>query len=104
MTGDCHVGICGSRGLQCPRLPGAAGTQVAQPRSSSCAYDLVAGEDGFVAVTGVTLWILVHGFRTSADGATTESIVMRSSSGTVRRIESNHALDKLAGFSGVDYR
>jgi len=66
--------------------------------------DLVAGEDVFVAVTGVTSGSLVHGVRTFADGAITESIVMRSRSGTVRRIESNHALDKLAAFSGVDYR
>jgi fructose-1,6-bisphosphatase II len=66
--------------------------------------DLVAGEDVFVAITGVTSGSLVNGVRHSSDGAVTDSIVMRSRSGTVRRIEGEHALDKLAAFSGVDYR
>ncbi len=66
--------------------------------------DIVTGQDIFVAVTGVTSGSLVHGVRTWADGATTESIVMRSMSGTVRRVQSDHALDKLAAFVGVDYR
>jgi len=66
--------------------------------------DLVAGEDVFVAITGVTSGSLVHGVQHIPDGAITDSIVMRSRSGTVRRIEGDHALDKLAAFSGVDYR
>jgi fructose-1,6-bisphosphatase II len=50
--------------------------------------DLVSGEDVFMAATGVT----------------TDSIVMRSRSGTVRRIEAHHALDKLQALSGREYR
>ncbi|MBO0831492.1 MAG: class II fructose-bisphosphatase, partial [Actinobacteria bacterium] len=66
--------------------------------------DLVAGEDVFVAITGVTSGALLHGVRHHTGGATTDSIVMRSRSGTVRRIQAEHALDKLAAVTGVDYR
>jgi fructose-1,6-bisphosphatase II len=66
--------------------------------------DLVAGEDVFVAATGVTGGALLKGVRYSRDGASTESLVMRSRSGTVRRIEAEHALEKLARFTGREYR
>jgi fructose-1,6-bisphosphatase II len=42
--------------------------------------------------------------RISRDGAVTDSIVMRSRSGTVRRIEAYHHLEKLTRFSGREYR
>jgi fructose-1,6-bisphosphatase II len=42
--------------------------------------------------------------RSTAEGAVTDSIVMRSRSGTVRRIEASHAFDKLEKFSGRQYR
>jgi fructose-1,6-bisphosphatase II len=57
--------------------------------------DLVAGEDVFVAATGVTDGSLLNGVRYDASGCTTQSVVMRSRSGTVRRIESYHAQAKL---------
>jgi fructose-1,6-bisphosphatase II len=57
--------------------------------------DLVGGEDIFVAATGVTSGALLRGVRTSARGVETESIVMRSRSGTVRRIQAFHPLAKL---------
>ena len=66
--------------------------------------DLVAGEDVFVAATGVTGGALLRGVRYTRDGAITDSIVMRSRSGTVRRIEAEHAFEKLARFSGREYR
>jgi fructose-1,6-bisphosphatase II len=66
--------------------------------------DLVAGEDVFVAATGVTSGALVHGVRYTRDGAITESLVMRSRSGTVRRIEAEHAFEKLSRLSGLEYR
>ena len=66
--------------------------------------DLVAGEDVFVAATGVTTGALLRGVRYTADGAITESIVMRSRSGTVRRIEAHHALSKLEDVSGQQLR
>jgi fructose-1,6-bisphosphatase II len=60
------------------------------------ADDLVAGDDVFVAATGVTGGSLLRGVRASATGVETESIVMRSRSGTVRRIAAYHPSDKLA--------
>ena len=57
--------------------------------------DLVSGEDVFVAATGVTSGALLRGVRVSASGAETESIVMRSRSGTVRRIAAYHPSDKV---------
>src|SRR6266550_3720266 len=66
--------------------------------------DLVSGEDVFVAATGVTTGALLRGVRYTPEGAVTDSIVMRSRSGTVRRIEATHAFDKLERFSGREYR
>jgi fructose-1,6-bisphosphatase II len=66
--------------------------------------DLVSGQDVFVAATGVTTGALLRGVRYLQNGATTDSIVMRSRSGTVRRIEASHALDKLELFTGREYR
>jgi fructose-1,6-bisphosphatase II len=66
--------------------------------------DLVAGEDVFVAATGVTTGSLLRGVRYLPNGAITDSIVMRSRSGTVRRVEATHALDKLEALTGREYR
>ncbi len=66
--------------------------------------DLVSGDDVFVAATGVTTGALLGGVRYTPEGAVTDSIVMRSRSGTVRRIEATHAFDKLERFSGREYR
>src|SRR5712692_4993306 len=66
--------------------------------------DLVAGEDIFVAATGVTTGSLLRGVRYLPNGAITDSIVMRSRSGTVRRVEATHALDKLEALTGREYR
>ncbi|RDI75236.1 glpX: fructose-1,6-bisphosphatase, class II [Gaiella occulta] len=59
------------------------------------AGDLVGGKDVFVAATGVTGGSLLRGVRTSRAGVETESIVMRSRSGTVRRIAAYHPAEKL---------
>jgi fructose-1,6-bisphosphatase II len=66
--------------------------------------DLVAGDDVFVAATGVTDGALLNGVRYTPGGAVTDSIVMRSRSGTVRRVEAYHALEKLEILSRVPYR
>src|SRR5918912_838077 len=66
--------------------------------------DLVAGEDVFVAASGVTTGALLRGPRWDGDRVYTDSIVMRSRSGTVRRIEGQHQLEKLARFTGRQYR
>jgi fructose-1,6-bisphosphatase II len=66
--------------------------------------DLVAGRDVFVAATGVTTGALLKGVRYREDRAVTDSLVMRSRSGTVRRIEATHSFEKLMTFSRIAYR
>ena len=66
--------------------------------------DLVGGEDVFFAATGVTTGALLRGVRYEKQGAVTDSIVMRSRSGTVRRVEARHAFEKLEHLSGGRYR
>jgi fructose-1,6-bisphosphatase II len=65
--------------------------------------DLVRSDNVFVAATGVTTGALLRGVRYVRDGAITDSIVMRSRSGTVRRIEARHQLSKLTQFTGREY-
>jgi fructose-1,6-bisphosphatase II len=63
--------------------------------------DLVAGEDVFFSATGVTDGDVLQGVRyPHAGGATTESLVMRARSGTVRRIMATHDRSKLARLRG----
>jgi fructose-1,6-bisphosphatase II len=66
--------------------------------------DLVGGDDVFFAATGVTTGALLRGVRYTKQGAITDSIVMRSRSGTVRRVEAQHAFEKLDQLSGGRYR
>jgi fructose-1,6-bisphosphatase II len=66
--------------------------------------DLVAGDDVFVAATGVTSGALLRGVRSTKDGALTESFALRSRSGTVRRIAAEHSYEKLERFTGREYR
>ena len=66
--------------------------------------DLVGSENVFFAATGVTTGALLRGVRYTRDGATTDSIVMRSRSGTVRRIEATHAFQKLEEISNLALR
>ena len=65
------------------------------------ADDLVSGSEVFVAATGVTSGALLRGVQTTAQGAITDSIVMRSHSGTVRRIEAQHPFAKVEKLVGV---
>lgn len=60
-------------------------------------HDLVASDNVFVAATGVTSGALLRGVRVSAAGAETESLVMRSRSGTVRLISALHPHAKVMG-------
>lgn len=65
--------------------------------------DLVKGDDVFFAATGVTTGELLRGVEYVAGGATSESLVMRSRSGTVRRVQTEHHWRKLAEISGDRY-
>lgn len=65
--------------------------------------DLVSGDNVFFVATGITDGELLRGVRYRSETATTDSIVMRSKSGTVRRIDSEHRLSKLRAYSAVDF-
>jgi fructose-1,6-bisphosphatase II len=65
--------------------------------------DLVSGDDVFFSATGVTDGDVLQGVRYERGSATTESLVMRSRSGTVRRISARHDRTKLRSLTGVRY-
>jgi len=66
--------------------------------------DLVGGDDVFFVATGITDGELMRGVRYRAGGASTHSLVMRSRSGTIRSIASDHKLAKLRSYSSVDFQ
>jgi fructose-1,6-bisphosphatase II len=68
-----------------------------------CIDDLVQGENCFFAATGITDGEVLKGVHYDRNGATTQSLVMRSKSGTVRLIDARHRLDKLSEFSAVSF-
>ncbi|WP_436493771.1 class II fructose-bisphosphatase [Actinokineospora sp. HUAS TT18] len=65
--------------------------------------DLVSGDNVFFCATGITDGDLLRGVHYRAGGCTTQSIVMRSKSGTVRMIDGFHRLTKLREYSSVDF-
>jgi fructose-1,6-bisphosphatase II len=65
--------------------------------------DLVRGDNVFFVATGVTDGELLEGVRYRAGGASTHSLVMRSKSGTIRSIHSDHRLSKLRAYSAIDF-
>jgi fructose-1,6-bisphosphatase II len=65
--------------------------------------NLVHSDNVFFVATGITDGELVRGVRYTGGGAVTSSLVMRSKSGTIRTIESEHQLSKLRGYAIVDY-
>lgn len=58
-------------------------------------HDLVSGDDIFFAATGITDGELLRGVRYFGDGASTQSLVMRAKSGTIRVLDSRHRWQKL---------
>ena len=67
------------------------------------ADDLVSGDDVFFAASGVSDGDLVRGVRYFGDHGTSETLVMRSRSGTIRKIRSQHRWTKLAKISAIDF-
>jgi len=65
--------------------------------------ELVSGDDVFFVATGITDGELLRGVRYKGGGATTHSLVMRSRSGTMRLIASEHQLTKLGVYSAIDF-
>jgi len=65
--------------------------------------DLVSSEDVFFAATGITDGELLKGVKYTGEGARTDSLVVRGLTGTVRRIEASHRIDKLHELSAIKY-
>ena len=65
--------------------------------------DLVQSDDCFFAATGITDGDLLRGVHFDSWGASTESLVMRSRSGTVRQVVGRHRLEKVNEYSAVEY-
>jgi fructose-1,6-bisphosphatase II len=65
--------------------------------------DLVSSDDVFFSASGVTEGDILRGVRYRGDGASTETLVMRSKSGTIRRIQATHQWQKLMRYSSLDY-
>jgi fructose-1,6-bisphosphatase II len=65
--------------------------------------ELIQGDNCFFAATGITDGELLRGVRFDSTGAHTQSLVMRSRSGTVRLIDAHHRMHKLAEISSIDY-
>src|SRR5512142_1675214 len=65
--------------------------------------DLVSSEDVFFAATGITDGELLKGVRYFGNGASTDSLVVRGLTGTVRQITAQHRIDKLRQFAAVKY-
>lgn len=66
--------------------------------------DLMSDDNIFVAATGITDGEMLRGVHYVADGATTQSVVMHSHSGTVRSIEAMHRLSKLRRYGAVAFQ
>ena len=64
---------------------------------------LVSSSDIFFVCTGVTDGELLDGVQYLRGGATTESLVTRGKSGTLRRIQARHTFDKLMQYSAIDF-
>ncbi|MET0628184.1 MAG: class II fructose-bisphosphatase [Acidimicrobiia bacterium] len=65
--------------------------------------ELVSGDDVFFAATGITNGDLLKGVRYWGNGASTQSLVMRSKSGTIRKIEATHKWQKLMQYSALKF-
>ena len=65
--------------------------------------DLVSSDDVFFAATGITDGELLKGVRYWGDGASTQSLVMRSKSGTIRKIDARHQWQKLMRYSALKF-
>jgi fructose-1,6-bisphosphatase II len=65
--------------------------------------DLVRSEDAFFSITGITDGELVDGVKYFGEGARTQSLVMRSRTGTVREITAMHRWETLMQMSEIQY-
>jgi len=82
------------------RLARELGHDLTEPLTTS---RLVSSNDTFFVCTGVTDGDLVDGVTYLRGGATTESLVMRGKSGTLRTVRARHTFDKLMEYSAIDF-
>lgn len=64
---------------------------------------LVRSDNVFFVATGITEGDLLRGVRYFGGGCHTHSLVMRSKSGTIRYVDSQHSLTKLRHYSAIDF-
>ncbi len=100
---------CVSGDIQCKLWPRndderrlAAEQKIDLDRVLDC-HDLVSSNNVFFSATGITDGELLRGVHFFGGGATTESLVMRSRSGTVRRISATHSLSKLRQYASFPF-
>ncbi|HWQ45710.1 MAG TPA: class II fructose-bisphosphatase [Longilinea sp.] len=116
-VGGTPEGVLGACALRCmggaiqgklaPRTPEeeARGKEMGYDSSKILTLDdLVSSEDVFFAATAITNGELLRGVQYHADSATTESLVMRGLTGTVRHIIATHNLRKLNPISDIRYQ
>ncbi len=65
--------------------------------------ELCRAEDTHFAATGITDGPFLRGVRYGEQEAWTESLVIRGTTGTLRKVEARHRLEKLRGISSVAY-
>jgi fructose-1,6-bisphosphatase II len=65
--------------------------------------DLVSGDDCFFSATGISDGDLLKGVRYWGTGASTQSLVMRSKSGTIRKVDATHKWQKLMTYSALKF-
>jgi fructose-1,6-bisphosphatase II len=94
------VGRLSPRNDEERRLGAERGIDFARPLTIE---DLVASEDVFFAATGITNGEMLRGVNYFAEGASTDSLVVRGLTGTTRRILSNHRLSRLNLVSEIEY-
>lgn len=73
------------------------------PQQVLTTTDLVGGDNVFFCATGITDGALLRGVHYRANRCDTQSLMMRSKSGTVRLIDGSHKLSKLSEYSDVDF-
>ncbi|MFM8958561.1 MAG: fructose-bisphosphatase class II, partial [Actinomycetota bacterium] len=116
VIGGTPEGVAAAAALKCMggEIQGRLWPRTDEERSAAAAagYDLnhilttdelVKGDNCFFAATGVTDGELLTGVRFTPGIVHTQSLVMRSRSGTVRLIDAQHRLDKISNFSAIDY-
>ena len=86
-----------------PEIARAFQRQVAHLDRILLDQDLVSSDNVFFVATGITDGELVGGVTYTPRGVETHSLVMRSKSGTVRRVHSTHQLSKLSAYSAVNF-